>query len=165
MLLRREWVTPLTMGAFGLLAVTGILMFFHADTGLNKVVHEWLSWLLVAGVAGHAIVNFPALKRHLASTTGRVVLGGFALVLALSFAPVGGSDEPPFVAPIRALAEAPLPVLAQVAKTTPAELRERLARQGYAATDDAATVRALVGPDTKQQVRVLRGVLGPAAGG
>lgn len=45
----REWATPLTIGIFTLMAVTGILMFFHLDKGLNKTAHEWLGWLLVAG--------------------------------------------------------------------------------------------------------------------
>ena len=40
MKLQRDWATPLTIGAFGLLAVTGVLMFFHPDSGLNKAVHE-----------------------------------------------------------------------------------------------------------------------------
>jgi hypothetical protein len=164
MKLQREWVTPVTMGAFGLLAVTGILMFFHADSGMNKVVHEWLSWLLLAGVAGHAFVNLPGLKRHLAGTTGRAVLGASALVLALSFLPLGGEDGPPFIAPIRALADAPLPLLAQVAKTTPAEIRGRLERQGLKVDSDAATVHTLVGDDVRRQVHVLGAVMGSSGG-
>mgnify|MGYP006339522549 CR=1 FL=1 len=54
MKLQRDWITPITMGAFGLLAATGVLMFFHIDSGLNEAVHEWLSWVLLGGVALHA---------------------------------------------------------------------------------------------------------------
>ena len=54
MKLQRDWITPITMGAFGLLAVTGVLMFFHLDSGLNEAAHEWLSWVLLGGVALHA---------------------------------------------------------------------------------------------------------------
>ena len=61
----RPWATPLTIGSFALMATTGILMFFHLDSGLNKVAHEWLGWAMVAGVALHATVNWAALKRHL----------------------------------------------------------------------------------------------------
>ena len=42
MKISREWATPLTIGAFGLMSVTGMLMFFHLDTGFNKLAHEWL---------------------------------------------------------------------------------------------------------------------------
>lgn len=37
----RKWATPLTIGSFLLMGVTGILMFFHLDIGLNKLAHEW----------------------------------------------------------------------------------------------------------------------------
>jgi hypothetical protein len=159
MKLQRDWITPLTMGAFGLLAVTGVLMFFHLDSGLNKTAHEWLSWVLLAGVALHAGVNWPGLRRHLAGWRGRAVLGVFALLLVASFVPTGADSQPPFVVPLRALAEAPLPVLAQVARTTPEAMRQRLAQAGFPAAAETDSVARLVGPDPRRQTRVLATVL------
>ncbi len=158
MKLQRDWITPITMGAFGLLAVTGVLMFFHLDSGVNKAAHEWLSWVLVGAVALHAAVNWQAVKRHLAGTRGRVALALFALLLAASFLPLAGDGEPAFAPPLHALAEAPLPVLAQVAKTSPEELRSRLQRAGVDVQSDDATVRSLVGDDMRAQIRVLSAV-------
>jgi Domain of unknown function (DUF4405) len=159
MKLQRDWITPITMGAFALLAVTGVLMFFHLDSGLNETAHQWLSWVLVGGVALHAAVNWPGLRRHLAGWRGRATLGLFAGLLAASFLPLGGSGEPPFVPPLRALADAPLPVLAQVAKTTPEQLRERLRSAGLNPASDADTVLGLVGEDIRAQIRVLSQVV------
>ena len=34
MKLSREWATPLTIGAFALMAATGTAMFFHLNNGL-----------------------------------------------------------------------------------------------------------------------------------
>jgi len=51
----REWATPVTIGAFGLIALTGVMLFFKVQYGMVKPVHEWLSWLLVIGA-----VFFPA---------------------------------------------------------------------------------------------------------
>ena len=65
-----------------------------------------------------------------------------------------------FVAPLRALADAPLPVLAQVAKTSPEDLRARLQKAGVSVQGDADTVRSLVGDDTRKQMRVLSQVVG-----
>ena len=107
MTLQRDWITPITMGAFGLLAATGVLMFFHLDSGLNETAHQWLSWVLLGGVALHAAVNWAGVRRHLAGWKGRAALGVFATVLALSFVPLGGKGEPPFLPPVRALADAP----------------------------------------------------------
>lgn len=159
MKLQRDWVTPITMGAFGLLAITGVLMFFHLDSGLNEAAHQWLSWVLIGGVALHAAVNWPGLRRHLAGWRGRSALALFAVLLAASFLPLGGQGEPPFVPPLRALADAPLPVLAQVAQTTPQQLRERLQRAGVTPASDADTVHSLVGDDTRAQIRVLSQVV------
>ena len=52
---QRPWITPLVIGTFALMAVTGSLMFFHLDTGLNKTAHEWLGWAMVAAVLLHPL--------------------------------------------------------------------------------------------------------------
>ena len=160
MRIQREWATPLTAGAFGLLAVTGVLMFFHLDTGLNKTAHEWLAWVLLAGVGLHLASNFNAFKRYLHMRWPRAVLAGFALLLGLSFIPLGGGGgEPPFVAPLARLAAAPLPVLAAVAGTSPDDMARRLAAAGLPGATASSSVLQLAGPDRKQQIRVLGQVL------
>ncbi|HMV54981.1 MAG TPA: hypothetical protein PLX20_14480 [Rhodocyclaceae bacterium] len=164
MKLTREWVTPLVMGSFALLAVTGILMFFHADSGLNKLAHEWLSWMLVAAVLGHMLVNFGAVKRHFSATRTRVIAGIFVALLVASFMPLGGSGKPPFAAPVDALARAPLPVLAQVAGMSVDQARERLAAQGVTIDDAAPTLSAAVGGDLRREVRALNGLLASGMG-
>jgi hypothetical protein len=115
--------------------------------------------VLIGGVALHAAVNWPGLRRHLAGWRGRAALGLFAVLLAASFVPLGGSGEPPFVPPLRALADVPLPVLAQVAKATPEQLRQRLRSAGLNPASDADTVHVLVGEDIRAQIRVLSQVV------
>lgn len=160
MTIQREWATPLAAGAFGLLAITGVLMFFDLDSGLNKTAHEWLSWVLLAGVGLHLTSNFMAFKRYLRMPRPRAVLAGFALLLGLSFLPLGGGgDEPPYVAPLARLAAAPLPVLAAVAGTSPAEMVQRLATAGLPGATGSSSVLQLAGPDRKAQIRVLGLVL------
>jgi hypothetical protein len=161
MKLRREWVTPLAIGTFVLTAVTGMLMFFHLDSGLNKVVHEWLSWLLVVGVGLHALVNWSAFRRHLQNRPGQWVIGCAALVLAFSFIPAGADGEPPFLVPARALASTPITQLATVAGTSVDAMRTRLARQGVSVAGDNQSLRDLVGDDMHRQVAVLAAVLKP----
>jgi len=119
MTVSREWATPVTIGAFALMATTGILMFFHLDGELNKLAHEWLGWLMIAGVALHVVVNWVAFKRYfLVSRKGQLILAVSALVIAATFMPLPGQDEggasPPVLA-LRALTKAPL---SQVAPLT-----------------------------------------------
>ena len=165
MKLDRGWVTPLTAGAFLLSAVTGILIFFHLDRGLNKLAHEWLSWALLAGVLLHLAVNFGGFKRHFTSRPGLALMGIFALILALSFiAPGQQKREPPFMASVQALSETPLSTLAQVAKRSPAQIRASLNAQGLPAASDEQTIADLVGPDMRQRSRVLEKLLVAPAG-
>lgn len=156
MAVQREWATPVAAGAFLLSAVTGVLIFFHIDSGLNKFVHEWLSWVLLGAVALHLVANFGGFKRHLVTRRGQVLMGAFALILALSFfSPAGQKSEPPFAPPIRALSAAPLTILAQVARLSPEQLRERLTTAGLQPTSDQQSLADLTGPDMRKQVKVM----------
>lgn len=167
MTLNREWVTPITMGAFALMAVTGVMMFFGVRPGLTGAAHEWLSWAFLAGAAGHVTANFLAFKRHLTSARTRMIVGGFIAVLLLAlvatkFLPKKPEKEPGWATPVRALAAAPLPVLAQVAQVSNEELKSRIAATGVTAPlNDATTVAELAGTDYEQQKNLLRKVLGP----
>jgi hypothetical protein len=160
--IQRNWVTPITAGAFLLVGVTGVLIFFHIDSGANKFVHEWLSWVLLGGALLHTTANFTGLKMHLRKPLGRTLLGVFAVALALSFIPLGGGkSEPPFMAPVRALGESNMTTLAQVAQVTPAQLRDRLGKAGVHVNSDQQTLAELVGPDTHKQMNVLGRVFKP----
>ena len=157
----RPWITPVVIGAFLLSTVTGVLMFFHLDSGLNKTAHEWLSWVMVIGVSLHVLLHMPAFKRYFSQTPGRVIMGAFALVLALSFIPAGGSagSEPGFAPPVRALAKAPITVLAQVAGTSTDEVKGKLTAAGLTVANEQQSVADLVGPDLRQQIGALTRVL------
>lgn len=157
----RDWITPLTTGAFLLTAVTGVLLFFHAATDLNKVVHEWLSWVFLAGAVLHLTLNFAPFKKYLTQRRAQILMGSFVLLLALSFVPMGeeGHHDSPFVPPIKALARAPLTTLAQVAGTSPEQLRERLADEGLAANSDQQSISELVGDNLRAQVHLLEELL------
>jgi len=165
MKLHREWVTPVVGGAFVLLAVTGVLMFFHLDTGLNKLAHEWLGWVLVAAVGLHLTLNARPLINVLKKPRGQVLAGLFMAILAASFLPLGqeGGGKASFMAVTGALASAPLPVVAQVAGISDAELVARLAAAGYPASETTASVSALVGSDPGAAVGLLAGILNPPA--
>lgn len=162
---QRAWITPLVIGAFLLSAVTGVLMFFHLDSGLNKAAHEWLSWAMLVGVGLHLALNLAPFKRYFRQTTGRVVIAGFAALLALSFIPLGGTagSEPPFAHPVHALARAPLPTLAQVAGLSTDALRARLGAAGIVVQNDQQTLQDLVGPELRAQITTLNRVLPTAS--
>jgi uncharacterized membrane protein len=87
MKISREWFTPLTLGSFILISATGVLMFFHLDSGMNKLVHKWFSWLLIAAVLTHITSNRVALKRHLTTRRTHWIVVALIAILATSFFP------------------------------------------------------------------------------
>jgi hypothetical protein len=160
-MINRAWVTPFTAGAFLLSAVTGVLIFFHIDSGANKFVHEWLSWALLAGVALHTVTNWNAFKKHLSVPRSQLIIGIFVVVLGISFVSFGkGGGKPPFMRSIKALADAPLVTLAAVAQISPEELIARLTRAGFQPQSTHKSLSEIVGNDVGKQMRVLNGVLG-----
>ena len=131
----RKWATPLTIGAFFLMAGTGVLMFFEWDGGLTAVVHQWFSWLFLAGAGGHIVANFRPLKSHLKSGWGKASVGTLMVVFAASFISWGIITGPQLEGPIeQSLVDAPLSVLAGVTHTVPDALLLRLKAHGITAT-------------------------------
>jgi hypothetical protein len=153
--LLRAWSTPVTIGAFLLMAGTGILMFFGYDSGLTTVTHQWFSWLFVAGAAGHVAINFRPFRSHLKSMQGRLSSGLLALVLAGSCFSWGIVTGPRLKAPVElALVEAPITALAGIIRTSPEALLARLEEEGFAATGDQS-VRAICEKYGVDENRVL----------
>ena len=131
----RNWATPLTIGAFILTTVTGVLMFFELDQGLIAEVHEWFSWLFLLGCGGHIMANIHPLKNQLKTRWGKISLLMFTAVLAASFFSWGLITPAQLKRPIeRALVKAPLSALAMVTHTDPDALMYRLKAHGIDAT-------------------------------
>ncbi|WP_088281091.1 DUF4405 domain-containing protein [Ideonella sp. A 288] len=159
----REWATPVTVGVFVVMAVTGLLMFFHLDMGLNKAAHEWLGWLMVAAVAAHGWANWPSLRRHItASRRAQLVLGVSTVALAASFV-VSGSDgpSPPLLA-MQAIGRAPLKVAAPLAGKTLAQAQADLAAAGLPMADGDRSLQDLSGGDRRKMGLAVRTLLASA---
>lgn len=165
MRISRDWATPLTIATFALMGVTGVLMFFHLDTGFNKLAHEWLGWVMVAGVALHAVANWAAFKRHLlGSRRGQVIVALGLALTAASFVPQParpGGGSPPQLA-MRTLLDAPLQHLAPLAGQSPEALVARLRAAGYAQADVGSTLGDLAGHQREREAQLLRLVFSPA---
>ena len=133
----RTWSTPLTIGAFILMSVTGVLMFFGWNVGLTTVVHQWFSWFFLIGVGGHITANIRPFQNHLRSSWGRACIAAFTLVLAVSFFSWGLITGPQLERPIeQALVDAPLSALAGVSHVAPDALLSKLKAHGITATGE-----------------------------
>ena len=157
MKISREWATPITIGAFTLMAVTGLLMFFHAERGLNKLAHEWVGLVMVGGVAAHATANWPAFKRYF--LTGRLSRGVIAvsvLVLAGSFFSFGGRQQvPPPVMAMRAVVSAPLSAVAPLARRTTEQAIADLAKAGVVVPGGDVSIETATGQNREMQAKAI----------
>ncbi|TCO73927.1 DUF4405 domain-containing protein [Rhodovulum euryhalinum] len=162
----RKFATPLTIGASLLLGVTGILMFFHANSGLNKLAHEWVGLAFVAIVGLHVAVNWRPFTAHLKRPVGQAAALAFAALLALSFLPLGGAKgggRPDF-ALLQEIQAAPLDALAVVLNESPEGLAERLRGAGFSAADLDSSIVSLTGGDRQAEMELIKVIVAAPQG-
>lgn len=148
MLLKRNWVTPLVIGAFLLAAVTGITLFFEVNTLLGKNAHMYLGLVFVLGGLFHIAVNFPAFKQHLKQTRARIIIGLYALILVATFVPVGpkldGGGEMGLRGFMDASLTAPIKDVAAIIDRDPEAVMQQLRDAGYDITDPSQSIMSAV---------------------
>jgi hypothetical protein len=164
MKISRDWATPLTIGAFGLMASTGILMFFHLDTGLNKTAHEWLGWVMLAGVAAHAAANWQGFKRYfLSGILGRGILVASALVIVGSFVslPGGGRNglSPPVLV-LKAVTKAPLSSVALLAGKPVEQLIAELGNAGIQVPNSDTSLDSVLTGNRELEFKAITVIFG-----
>lgn len=131
------WSTPLTIGSFILMVVTGVLMFFDVVPGYLSFAHEWFSWLFLIGAGGHILLHSRSFTRHLQTRWGRANVILFTLALVASMFSFGRITAPQLKWPIsNALVDAPLSALAEVTRRDRTDLLNSLQAQGILATPE-----------------------------
>lgn len=141
MKISRDWFTPLTMGSFFLLSVTGVLMFFHLESGMNKLAHQWLSWLLLVAVVTHVVSNGAAFKRHWTVRRAQWILLVMAILTALTFLPGPAKKPNPQRLAVKTLESAKLSQVAELKGYSLEEMQGHLRKQGIAVSDHDLTLK------------------------
>jgi hypothetical protein len=148
----RVWVTPLTIGTFVVVGSTGVAMFFHANTSLGKVLHEWLGWLLVVAAVLHVVINWNALLGHLKRLGGRVIVGVFSVVLLVALVPMssatrGANPNDAMRGVLSAISQTPLKELAPLTGRDTESVVADLRVAGFASASADSTCDKLAGKD------------------
>jgi hypothetical protein len=108
----RTWISPLVTICFGVIAVTGALMFFHVKNGPLVVLHEWVGWGFVVFGLVHVWLNWRPLFSYLKRGSAIVALVlGLALVSGLSVMGMskqsrGGGGHAPMMVPVMRVLDA-----------------------------------------------------------
>lgn len=156
----RKFATPLTIGTFLIISITGILMFFHASTGLNKVVHEWVGLIMVIAVILHIVLNWRAMTGYFKRPVALTLVGASVVILGLSFMSLGSGEEgagrPDMVA-VQLVTSAPLEELAMLLDQDTGTLMASLADQGYSPVA-GQSLSDLAGGDMRAAASLLSGL-------
>ena len=152
----REWITPITTGAFFLSAMTGILLFFRVNLGLVRPVHEWLSWLFVIGGVLHMIVNRKVLMAYISKPVGKSVLFIFFLLICLSLLAPDNTGHSLSLAKVNdAIIEAPLSDVARLTNHNPEEAMNLLKSKGMTIEDKDQSIREIAVKNHEHPFRIL----------
>lgn len=161
----RAWATPAIIGSFLVMSVSGVLLFFHVEPPLTKVLHEWAGLVMVAGGLAHLWLNRRPFTHYFRRPAARAIMGAGAVVLGLTFLPLAPSAAPQGPgALIAALSPATVTQLADIAGKTPEAVLADLSAAGFAAGDPQATV-AEIGGEGRARLAVLVAALAPATPG
>ncbi|MBN8649481.1 MAG: DUF4405 domain-containing protein [Caulobacterales bacterium] len=157
----RQIATPLTIGGFILMAVTGVLMFFHKEIGFNKPAHEWFSWAFLTGAALHIYLNFGTFKKYFRPSFGLGIIVILLGVLGASFVMKG---EKKGASPVRTLIskveDAPISTLAILVKTDSATIIKNLNDNGFKAQNETQSLSDIVGKDREAKEHALGAIFG-----
>lgn len=163
----RQIATPLTAGAFFLMAVTGVLMFFHKSMGLNHEAHEWLSWAFLAGVGLHVYVNFNAFKRYFKPSVALGIIGLFVVITGLSFISLKGDkegDKKGGNALTEKVMTAPITTVASLANMPITTVKSKLQEEGINITSDTQSIKDAAGGDQEKAMHGMKEIFGDIGG-
>ncbi|RDV24299.1 DUF4405 domain-containing protein [Alteromonas aestuariivivens] len=155
----RVWATPLLTGAFLLSGITGVMLFFHLNTPLNKLAHEYLSWVLLFAAACHVGANFRAFLQHLKRPLGQSLVAAFGLLLAASFYSKSEGPRDPAAPAIRTLSSIPLSELARLSGQSHQQVADIMAGMGYEIDSLEQPLEEFTGPGIKKQTQALARIL------
>ena len=155
----RAVFTPMTIGAFLLMAVTGLLMFFHVEQGLNEVVHEWGGLVFVVAAVAHLLGNFTPFKNHLKKAVGAGLVAVFVVVTAASFIPVEDNKGGIRVV-VNQLRDVPLAQLAPAAGKSVDDVETALS--AFAPVDMHKSINAHAKDDRERAIGMLQAVFAKA---
>lgn len=137
-----------------LLSVTGVLMFFHLDSGLNKLAHQWFSWLLLMAVIAHAASNGAAFKRYFMLRRAQLILLLMLVLTVMTFLPVETRKPNPQKMAVMVLESATLGQVAALKGKTLKDMQIYLRSRGFSVQDQDASLQE-ISKQTKVNVHAL----------
>ncbi len=138
-MLQSKYSTPITIATFAVVAITGVMMFFHFKPGGTVAVHEWVGMLFVVGAFLHMATHNKSLVGHFKRRASMVLIvllvaiGGVAVVLIKD-------EKSPVKKVFSAIEAAPISKVAPVIGKEPAQIISKLNAAGITVNGDAESI-------------------------
>lgn len=152
----RKFATPITIGGFFLMAVTGILMFFHADMALNKLAHEWLGFAFVAGGLLHLTAHYRSFFKYFLNVKTASLIAIFLVLLFGSFFAIIEQTPNPSRAVMKNVFNKPIAALIPLTGKSQKEVIDNLSAHGFVVGDVAQdSVNSVTRGDVKKNKEMV----------
>lgn len=152
----RSWATPVVIGVFILMSVTGLLMFFHLSVGLNKLAHEWFGLLFIIGAIAHVIVHYKSFIKYFKKPLAASLISLFIVFLVLSFFSFKQQNSNPTKIVIEKIAKTPIANLVEISGKSAAEISISLAKKGFVVKDfNSDTIESLANKDKNKNREII----------
>lgn len=127
----RRYATPATTVVSVVVAVTGIILFFHLAKEPAETIHEWLGMTFAAVAALHVIRHRGSFVQVLKQSHTRLMAAAMAIGV-IAFVLLAPSKPPgnPMIRLALAAQQAPISQLAPVIGNSPEQVLARLERAG-----------------------------------
>lgn len=155
----RSYATPVTIGAFFLIALTGLMMFLEMDYGLIKPAHEYLSLLFLIGAGLHIQGNWKVFKRYFTLPLARRIMTAFAVLIVIAFLPIGGGKGSPKNRISKLVSSLPVETVASALEESPERLVESLRQRGIKVEGTTETLSHVASANGRDSMDILREVL------
>ncbi|KIM13149.1 MAG: hypothetical protein KU38_00310 [Sulfurovum sp. FS08-3] len=90
----RDVATSLSAILFGVIAITGVMLFFHLFESHIKELHEVIGVVFVAAVLLHIVANWRAMRNYFAKKIFIIMGVGVVIVSSGLIAPTFAKQEP-----------------------------------------------------------------------
>nr|WP_319249759.1 DUF4405 domain-containing protein [uncultured Celeribacter sp.] len=152
----RKFATPLTIGSFFIVGVTGVLWYFHIVTDLGRWLHEIIGLAMVIIVALHVILNWRAFKIYFKRPIALGIIAASLVLTGVAYISLGsqtsGRGGPPNFAAFSAFSDESLTTLGPIFDTTGEILVTRLEDAGYTDVTPQSTIADLAGSNARAQM-------------
>lgn len=128
-LFKREYATSLTAVTFLVIALSGVMMYFHLLDSYVKEMHEIVGLLFVGAVALHLVANWGAMKNYFSKSAFQAMAAVMAVV-AIGFIATAEGGKSPKGQIIDAVLKAPIEQSFPLLGNDVAVSTEKLAKAG-----------------------------------